>query len=64
MGAESFFKVLPMRLTDLDMNSLRFAQESRSYLLQIVEKYLKRGDLVFFIEYFVPQIIALDNLRK
>jgi|LauGreDrversion4_2_1035121.scaffolds.fasta_scaffold113548_1 hypothetical protein len=25
MGAELFFKVLPMRLTDLDMNSLRFA---------------------------------------
>jgi len=25
MGAESFFKVLPMRLVDLDMNSLRFA---------------------------------------
>lgn len=64
MGAESFFKVLPLRLIDLDMNSLRFAQESRSYLLQIVVKYLKRGDLVFFIEYFVPQILALDNLRK
>ena len=56
--------MLPLRLTDLDMNSLRFAQESRSYLLQIVQKYLKRGDLVFFIEYFVPQILALDNLRK
>ena len=33
MGAEAFFKVLPLHLTDLDLNSNRFAQESRSYLL-------------------------------
>lgn len=33
MGAEAFFKVLPLRLIDNDMNSLRYAQDSRSYLL-------------------------------
>jgi hypothetical protein len=33
MGAESFFKVLPLRLIDHDMNSLRYAQDSKSYLL-------------------------------
>ena len=48
MGADSFFKVLPLRLCDFDMNSLTYAQDSRSYLLQIVKQKLPRGDMVFF----------------
>ena len=37
MGADGFFKVLPLRVCDFDMNSLTYAQDSRSYLLQIVK---------------------------
>ena len=37
MGAESFFKVLPLRLCEFDMNSLTYAQDSHSYLIQIVK---------------------------
>ena len=33
MGPAAFFKHLPMRLLDFDLNSLSYAQDSRSYLL-------------------------------
>ena len=36
MGPTEFFKTLPMRLLDHDMNSLKFAQESRSFLLPVI----------------------------
>jgi hypothetical protein len=49
MGPERFFAVLPMSLTQYELTSLRFAQDSRSYLLQIVKKYLRQADLVFFM---------------
>jgi hypothetical protein len=64
MGPESFFKILPMRLCDHDFNSLQYAQESKSYLLPVIQKYLKRGDLAFFVQYFMPQINQLDEVRK
>ena len=54
MGPEAFFKVLPLNLTDYDLNSLRYAQDSRSYLILVISKYLKQGDLVFFISYLLP----------
>lgn len=63
MGPETFFRILPLNLIETDMNSLKYAQESRSYLLQVVLKYLRSGDLVFFMQYFVPQINQLDKLR-
>lgn len=34
--------------------------DSRSYLLLVVQRYLKEGDLVFFIQNFLPQIKQLD----
>ena len=49
MGPETFFSVMPLRLMETDMNSSNYALQSRSYMLQIVLKYLKRGDLVFFM---------------
>jgi len=39
MGSEAFFEVLPMRVVEYDLNSLTFAQDSRSYLLPIILKY-------------------------
>jgi hypothetical protein len=54
MGPEAFFKVLPLHLMDHDMNSLRYAQDSRSYLILVIGKYLKKGDLVFFMSYLLP----------
>lgn len=63
MGPERFFQILPMNLSELDLNSLRYAQESRSYLILIVHKFLKKADLVFFMQNFVPQINALNQLR-
>lgn len=49
MGPEKFFKELPLKLVDYDMNSLTYAQDSRSYLLQIMEKSLERADIAFFV---------------
>lgn len=63
MGPEEFFQTRPLRLTDFDMNSLSYAMDSRSYLLLVVQRYLKEGDLVFFIQYFLPQIKNLDQMR-
>jgi len=63
MGPERFFQILPMNLSELDLNSLKYAQESRSYLILIVHKFLKKADLVFFMQNFVPQINALNQLR-
>ena len=64
MGAERFFQQLPLRLSDFDMNSLTYAQDSRSYLLQIARYKLKRADLKFFVEYFVPTLKNLEAQRQ
>jgi len=45
------------------MNSLTYAQDSRSYLLHIARQKLKRADLVFFVEKLVPLIKQLDTSR-
>lgn len=37
MGPARFFKVLPLKLCDFDMNSLTYAQDSRSYLLTVMK---------------------------
>jgi hypothetical protein len=49
MGAEKFFSALPLKLLEEDMNSLTFAQDSRSYLISIVKEYITNGDLAYFI---------------
>lgn len=46
------------------MNSLTFAQDSRSYLIPIIKKYLTKGDLEFYVSYFLPIILALEKLRQ
>jgi len=37
MGTEAFFRTLPLRVCEFNMNSLTYAQDSRSYLIQIVK---------------------------
>ena len=37
MGPQKFFEMLPLKVTEYDMNSLTFAQDSRSYLLHIAK---------------------------
>ena len=63
MGTEAFFKVLPFRVCDYDMNSLTYAQDSRSYLIQIVKQKLPRADMVFFTQSLIPIINQIDALR-
>ena len=60
MGFERFFKCLPLRLLDFDLNSLTYAQDSRSYLLPIVKRYMSSGDLAFYLQYFIPIINDCD----
>jgi len=64
LGCDKFFKTLPLRLTEFDMNSLTYAQDSRSFLLQVVSSNLKpgRADIAFFVEYFMPLIKHLDKI--
>ena len=54
MGPKRFFKVLPLKLCEYDMNSLTFAQDSRSYLLTIMQSKLEKADIVFFVQNFLP----------
>lgn len=46
------------------MNSLTYAQDSRSYLIQIIPSNLKNGDLAFYVQYFLPMNLALDKQIK
>ena len=52
-----------MRLLDFDLNSLTYAQDSRSYLLQIARQKLKRADIIFFVDELVPLAKQLDQQR-
>ena len=61
MGAQAFFRTLPVRLLEFDMNSMSYANDSRSFLIQIAEEHLRNGDLAFFVQYFLPIIMALDS---
>jgi len=45
------------------MNSLTYAQDSRSYLLHIARYKLKRADVVFFVEQLVPLARDLEQQR-
>jgi hypothetical protein len=59
MGPRKFFNELPLRLTQYDLYSLSYAQDSRSYLIQIMQQNIKKADMVFFIDYFMPIIKEL-----
>lgn len=65
MGARKFFAVLPLRLVDFDFFSLTYAQDSRSWMLPLIEHNLKiDANLDFFVEYFMPMVLQLDKLRE
>jgi len=58
MGAYKFFAILPLKLIEFDLNSLTYAQDSRSWLLTLIQGNLKvDANLDFFVEYFLPKII-------
>lgn len=60
MGCKAFFETLPLNLVKYDMNSLTYSQDSRSFVLPILKRHLKIGDLEFFMTYFVPMIKGLE----
>lgn len=64
MGAEKFFTSLPMNLMQFDLNSLSYAKDSKSFLIQIAQKFLTKGDLAFYVQYFLPKIHQLDLQRQ
>jgi len=61
MGAGRFFRKLPLRMNEFDMNSLTYAQDSRSYLISIARYKLKKADVRCFVEYFVPMLRELEE---
>ena len=64
MGPSEFFEHLPLRLCEFDLNSLTYAQDSRSYNLHIARQKLKRGDLLFFVSQLLPLISELEQQRS
>jgi len=64
MGAIKFFAVLPLQLIEFDLNSLSYAQDSRSWIIPLIHIHLKKdANLDFFVAYFMPMIMQLDKLR-
>lgn len=65
IGGRNFFKILPLRLIEFDLNSLTYSQDSRSWLLPIVTKHLSiDANLDFYVEYFLPVVLQLDKMRE
>lgn len=65
MGSYKFFRVLPLKLIEFDLNSLTYAQDSRSWILTLVPTYLKKeAHLDFFVEYFLPLILQIDKMKE
>lgn len=64
MGCDAFFKTLPLDPVGHDMNSLTYAQDSKSFLMPILKRHLKKGDLEFFVNYFIPIIKDLEAKIK
>jgi len=56
----AFFEVLPLELLNHDMNSQTFAQDSRSYLIPIIQKYALGDELHVFTHYILPLIQQLE----
>lgn len=61
---QKFFSALPLQLLEFDLNSLTYAQDSRSYLIPVIKQFLPNGDLAFYVQYFLPMILALDQKRN
>lgn len=65
MGGKKFFKVLPLRLIEVDLNSFTYAQDSRSWLITLVAKNLTiDANLEFYATYFLPIILKIDKMRE
>lgn len=64
LGGVKFFQVLPIRLVEFDLNSLTYAQDSRSWLIQLIPHSLKKdNNLLFYVQYFLPMIVQLEQMR-
>ena len=65
LGANKFFRVLPLRLIEFDLTSGTYAHDSRSWMLILIDKNLKiDANLDFFVSYFLPIILQLDKMRE
>lgn len=67
MGPKVFLQILPLRLVEFDLNSLTFAQDSRSWLLPLLASNAKGrpgADMDFFVAYILPMIMHLQQMRK
>lgn len=62
--SEVFFKALPMKLLDYDLNSEGYSLESRSYMIPVIQKYVRSEPLCFFIDNFMPLIQLLSKAKK
>ena len=65
MGGVKFFGILPLRLIEHDLNSLSYANDSRSWLLPLIPQNLKKdANLDFYVSYFLPIVLQLDQMRE
>lgn len=65
-GAPQFFQAMPLQLLENNMNSLTYAQDSRSWLIPVLHQNLKEGmkmDLDYFVAHFLPLISKLTQVR-
>jgi hypothetical protein len=62
--SEIFFQSLPMKLLDHDMNSESYSLDSRSYMIPVIQKYVRAEPLNFYIDNFLPLIELLSKAKK
>ena len=62
--SELFFETLPMKLLDYDLNSESYSFDSRSYMIPVIQKHVKKESLHFFVDNFMPLIDLLTAAKK
>jgi len=61
--SEAFFQTVPLEILAYDMNSMSYANDSKSYLLPILKRHLKKDSLMFFTSCYLPLLTNLDDLH-
>ena len=63
IGCSQFFSILPIRPQLVSMESQKFLEHSRSWVLQILPSFLEFGDFVYFFSEMHPITEALERLK-
>ena len=61
VNLEFILKTYPLRVLQSNLDSEDFENESNSWILPVLRKYLRIDSIKFFLEYFLPVMAGLDD---